>query len=82
MSTDFNEQVNQLFVRGCRANNIIYYVDEIKLTSQPNLPRTSIRSMSYYLGGVPAKYGDTTGGVVVLKTKSYFDLYYDWKENY
>ncbi|MFT6726371.1 MAG: hypothetical protein ACJAV7_000817, partial [Flavobacteriales bacterium] len=25
----------------------------------------------------PAKYGDFTGGVVVIETKNYFDLYKD-----
>jgi len=24
---------------------------------------------------VPAKYGDVTGGVIVIETKNYFDLY-------
>jgi hypothetical protein len=27
-----------------------------------------------YSGAIPAKYGDTTGGVVVMETLSYFDL--------
>ena len=26
-------------------------------------------------GGLPARYGDVTGGVVAIETKSYFDLY-------
>jgi hypothetical protein len=30
--------------------------------------------MVIYTGGIPAKYGDTMGGVVVLETKGYFDL--------
>ena len=28
-----------------------------------------------YPGGLPAKYGDVTGGVVAIDTKSYFDLW-------
>jgi hypothetical protein len=31
--------------------------------------------MIVYAGGIPAKYGDAMGGVIVLETKSYFDLY-------
>jgi len=34
--------------------------------------------MEAYTGGIPAKYGDTTGGVVILETLSYFDLYNAW----
>jgi hypothetical protein len=34
-----------------------------------------------YTGGLPAKYGDTLGGVVVMETKGYFDLYRQWEAN-
>jgi len=44
-----------------------------------NIPGTSIGGVSVYAGGVPAKYGDTTGGVIIMETKSYFDLYRAWK---
>jgi hypothetical protein len=33
--------------------------------------------MSIYTGGLPAKYGDTTGGVIVIETKSYLEDYYE-----
>jgi outer membrane receptor protein involved in Fe transport len=39
------------------------------------IPSSAIGSISVYTGGLPAKYGDTTGGVVVIETKSYMDLY-------
>jgi hypothetical protein len=29
--------------------------------------------MRVYSGGIPAKYGDCSGGVIVIETKSYFD---------
>jgi len=32
-----------------------------------------IGNMTVYTGGVPAKYGDFTGGVVVIESKSYSD---------
>jgi hypothetical protein len=35
--------------------------------------------MQLYTGGLPAKYGDTLGGVVVMESKSYFDLYRAWQ---
>ena len=79
MSTDFNQQENQLFVRGSRENNVMYYVDGVRQSKVPKLPRVAINSMSFYLGGVPAKFGDTTSGIVVVETKSYFGLYYAWR---
>jgi len=39
------------------------------------VPPTSIASFTIYTGGLPARYGDVTGGAVAIETKSYFDLY-------
>jgi hypothetical protein len=69
---------NQLIIRGSRAGDVIYYVDGVKMNSMQSIPGIAIGGMTVFTGGVPAKYGDTTGGVVVLETKSYFDLYYAW----
>ena len=70
---------NQLIIRGSRAGDVIYYVDGVKMPSMQSIPGAAIGGMTVFTGGIPAKYGDTTGGVVVLETKSYFDLYYAWK---
>jgi hypothetical protein len=29
--------------------------------------------MTVYAGGIPARYGDFTGGVIVVETMGYFD---------
>ncbi|MFK8038928.1 MAG: TonB-dependent receptor plug domain-containing protein [Crocinitomicaceae bacterium] len=70
---------NQLIIRGSRAGDVVYFVDGVKMKSMQSVPGVAINSMSVYTGGIPAKYGDTTGGIVILETKSYFDLYYAWK---
>ena len=44
-----------------------------------SIPGVAVQGLEAYTGGIPAKYGDTTGGVVVLETKGYCDLYYAWK---
>lgn len=69
----------QLIFRGARKGDMIYMIDGIKLTGVSNVPSASIGGVMVYTGGIPAKYGDTTGGVVVMETKSYFDLYREWK---
>jgi len=71
-------QDNQLIIRGSRPGDVIYYVDGVKQTNIQNIPGVAIGGVTVYTGGVPAKYGDTTGGVVILETKGYFDLYYAW----
>ena len=72
------EGTSDMIIRGSRPGDVIYYVDGVKTTDLNGVPGVGIGSMTGYTGGVPAKYGDTTGGVVVLETKSYFDLYYAW----
>ena len=82
--TDFNSDIqldanNQMIIRGSRPGDVAYFIDGVKASDLQSLPGASIRSMSVYTSGVPARYGDTMGGVVILETKGYFDLYYAWK---
>ncbi len=64
-----------VYVRGSRSDAVIYFIDGVKSTGMNGVPGGAIGSITVYTGGVPAKYGDVTGGVVILETKSYFDLY-------
>ena len=81
-SSDFQtNDFNGLIIRGSRAGDVLFIVDGVKTFDAPILPNISVNQVTYYLGGVPAKYGDTTGGVVIIRTQSYFDLYYAWLAN-
>lgn len=73
------EGTNEVIIRGSRPGDVIYYVDGVKSDNLNGVPGAAIGSMNAYTGGVPAKYGDTMGGVISLESKSYFDLYYAWK---
>ncbi len=67
---------DELYFRGSRAGSMAYYVDGVKVTgSNPGVPSEAISRVSVYTGGLPAKYGDVTGGVVAIETKNYFELY-------
>lgn len=74
-----SEDGNEIYFRGSRNGDVIYYVDGVKSTAKPLLPSSSIHSMRVYTGGVPAQYGDMMGGVIMVETKSYFDYYNIWK---
>ncbi|MCB9194918.1 MAG: carboxypeptidase-like regulatory domain-containing protein [Flavobacteriales bacterium] len=68
----------EIYFRGARAGDAVYLIDGVKVTgATPAIPSSGIKSFSVYSGGLPAKYGDTMGGVIVVETKSYFDLYYE-----
>lgn len=67
---------DELYFRGSRAGSMAYYVDGVKVAgSTPGISSDAISRVSVYTGGLPAKYGDVTGGVVAIETKSYFELY-------
>lgn len=84
LATSINSDVKmsedgELMFRGARKGDMIYMLDGIKGREINNVPSCAIGRMMVYTGGLPAKYGDTLGGVVVLETKSYFDLYRAWE---
>lgn len=67
------------YVRGSRADATAYFVDGVKQRDGfRSPPAHAISSVAIYTGGVPAKYGDCTGGVVVVETQSYFTMYNEW----
>jgi Carboxypeptidase regulatory-like domain/TonB-dependent Receptor Plug Domain len=67
----------ELYFRGSRAGTVIYFIDGVKYTgNNVNIPASGVQSVSVYTGGLPAQYGDTTGGVIVVETKNYLTEYY------
>ncbi len=65
-----------LYFRGSRTENMVSFLDGVKISgSVPRVPASAISSISVYTGGLPAKYGDVTGGVVVIETKTYSEMY-------
>jgi outer membrane cobalamin receptor len=77
-SLQVSEDGNEVYFRGARNGDVIYLVDGVKIQGErPVIPSAGIQSLSVYSGGLPAKYGDTMGGVIVVETKSYFDMYYE-----
>lgn len=65
-----------MYFRGARAGSVVYLIDGVKsFAANDNFPSSSIGSMRIYTGGVPAQYGDLLGGIVVIETKSYLDMY-------
>ena len=59
-----------LNIKGDRTDGTIYFVDGVRVVgSQYNVPQSSIEQLSVLTGGIPAEYGDATGGVVSITTK-------------
>jgi len=58
-----------LNVRGARSDNTYYYIDGVKVIGSTQLPKSAIQEVSVITGGVPANYGDVTGGIINITTK-------------
>jgi hypothetical protein len=66
---------NQMVVRGSRPGSSTVYIDGMKSPNETStLPSMCIGSVEVYTGGIPARYGDVTGGVVMMSMKGYFDI--------
>jgi len=65
---------SEIYFRGSRSGDALYIIDGMRMINPGALcPSLAIGTMSVYTGGVPAKYGDFTGGVIVIETQSYFE---------
>lgn len=75
MTSDVRQtEDGSLVFRGARKGDLIYYIDGVKMNETQNVPSAAMGYIMVYSGAIPAKYGDTNGGVIVVETKGYFDL--------
>ncbi len=67
---------NEISIRGARTDANALYIDGIRVHSNPRLPIGSVEEITVYTGGIPAKYGDLTGGVIDITTTSFSHAQY------
>ena len=71
-----NEGTGEMSIRGSRSDDTYFYIDGIKVRGSSNLPKSAIEEVSVITGGLPANYGDATGGIISVTTRgpsaSYF----------
>lgn len=60
------------YVRGSRSGGMLYFIDGCKVMGNPNVPVCGVELFKTYTNFIPAKYGDTTGGVAVIETRNWF----------
>jgi outer membrane receptor protein involved in Fe transport len=56
-------------VRGSREDATFYFIDGVKVRGSINIPQQGIEQIQVITGGVPAMYGDLTGGVISITTR-------------
>lgn len=63
------EDDDGLQIRGARSDATYFYIDGIKVRGSSSLPKSAIQEVSVITGGVPANYGDLTGGIISITTR-------------
>jgi hypothetical protein len=63
-------------VRGSRSSSTYYFIDGIKVRGSTNLPKAAIQEVQVITGGLPANYGDATGGIISVTTRGPSSFYY------
>lgn len=58
-------------IRGARTENTYYYIDGVKVPAGAGIgiPKSAIEEVQVITGGVPASYGDVTGGLINITTR-------------
>ncbi|MBK9255599.1 MAG: carboxypeptidase regulatory-like domain-containing protein [Saprospiraceae bacterium] len=55
-------------VRGSRTNETVYFLDGVRVTGNL-IPQSEIEQLQVVIGGIEARYGDVTGGLISLTSK-------------
>ncbi len=63
---DEDEGIN---IRGSRDDATAYYVDGIKVRGNPGISQKGTEQITVIQGGIPAQYGDATGGIISISTR-------------
>jgi outer membrane receptor protein involved in Fe transport len=63
------EEGGALNIKGSRSDANEIYIDGVKVRGAAAVPQGGIEQVSVITGGVPAQYGDATGGIISVTTK-------------
>lgn len=66
----FVDESGEISISGGRPTATRTMIDGVYTNTE--VPMNSIRYIKVYTGGIPAKYGDCSGGVIVIETKSFY----------
>ncbi|RMF58787.1 MAG: hypothetical protein D6746_09200, partial [Bacteroidetes bacterium] len=59
-----------LHVRGGRDEEVVYYIDGVKVIGSISVPQSAIQEQEMIIGNISARYGDAMSGVISITTKS------------
>ena len=66
----------EITIRGARSDANYYFIDGVKVRGSTNLPKSAVEEISVITGGMPANYGDATGGIISITTRGPSSKYF------
>jgi len=63
-----NREGDKISIRGSRADETVYFLDGVRVTGNL-IPQSEIEQLQVVIGGIEARYGDVTGGVISLTSR-------------
>lgn len=64
-----SDEGGSINIKGSRSNATEYFIDGVRVRGSAAVPQQSIEQVTVLTGGLPAKYGDATGGVISITTR-------------
>ena len=58
-----------LYINGARSYSQKIYIDGVPVRNSSSLPASAIEQLTVITGGIPARYGDATGGIINITTR-------------
>jgi len=72
----FQSASGDINIRGARNEASNIYIDGVRVRGSSGIPQSAIEQVSVVTGGIPAKYGDATGGIISITTRGPSEKYY------
>ncbi|MDZ4845350.1 MAG: TonB-dependent receptor [Chitinophagales bacterium] len=63
------DEKSGLNIKGAREDGTEYVIDGVRVRGSTKVPAQGIEELTVITGGIPAKYGDATGGIISITTK-------------
>ena len=72
----FQSANGDIQMRGARSEATNIYIDGVKVRGTSGIPQSAIDQVSVVTGGIPARYGDATGGIISITTRGPSETFY------
>ena len=74
-AVQLSERTGGISIGGSREDATMYVIDGVKVIGSVYVPMNAIKEINVITGGIPAAYGDFTGGIIEITTMGFTGAY-------